>query len=35
MKYMSWGPADLGYRAALTRHVDAIIDLMHEEAERD
>ena len=34
MKYMSWPPQALGYPSALARHVEAILDLMHEESER-
>ena len=34
MKYMGWEPQALGYRAALPRHIDALLALMDEEAER-
>lgn len=30
MRYMHWGPADLGYRAATQDHIDAILELMSE-----
>lgn len=32
MKYMGWGPRDLGFRAAMPAHIAAILELMAEDA---
>jgi hypothetical protein len=33
MKYMGWTPQALGYRAALERHIEAVLALMAEEVD--